>query len=293
MGICIFGQGDCTTKNTTDISDITKNNTEIDNSIKNRINQDCSASAMQSNTINIIGSNVKKLSATQKNSLESMCILQSILKSTTNAEVVNNLMNKVKENLKSEGALLGSPASNETVIKRMTENTSKVNNSKFNEVAKNCIMNTKQSNLLNIIGSNVEDTTTDQANAAFLKCLSQHSDDTGIDAKALSDTKQETDTTKSAAGGDLGKSVGAAAEGVGKGVKSAGEGVGAAAKGVGEGIGAGIGGIVSAYMTPIIICCVVLLLVSLAGSYFMMKNPQATQQLAGTASQMYQQYKMQ
>ncbi len=282
----MFGTiGDCTTENTTDISDITNNNVEINNSIKNNIKQDCSQAVLQSNTINIIGSNVKKLSAIQKNSLESLCILQSILKSTTNADVINNLMNKVKENMKSEGGLLGSPSSNKTVIKRMQENSSKVDNSKFNEISKNCIMNIKQKNLLNIIGSNIEDTTTDQANMAFLKCLSQHSDDTGIDTSVLSDTKTETDTTKSAAAGDIGKSVGTAAEGIGKGV-------GTAAEGVGKGVGAGIGGIISGYMTPIIISLVVIVLASLVLSFFMMRNPDSTQQLAGTASQLYQQYKM-
>jgi hypothetical protein len=285
MGICILGMGDCSSKNTTDITDITKNNTEVNNSIRNSINQNCSQAAIQSNVINIVGSKVKKLTAKQENEVQSMCILQSILKSTTNSEVINNLMSKVKDNLQSKGGVLGSPAENSTVMKKITENSSKVDNSKFNEITKQCIMNLNQRNLLNIIGSEVEDTTTDQANKAFLKCLSQHSDVTNISSSDIKDTKSEVETVKKAEGGDLGESVGKAAKGIG-------EGVGSAAKGIGEGVGAGIGGIVSAYMTPIIICVVILLLVSLVGSYFMMKNPQATQQLAGTASQMYQQYKM-
>jgi hypothetical protein len=53
----------------------------------------------------------------------------------------------------------------------------KINNElvtlKFNEISKACILNIKQSNLLNIIDPNVEDTTTDQANEA-LEVLSQH-----------------------------------------------------------------------------------------------------------------------
>lgn len=222
MGICVLGMGDCSSTNKTDISDITRNNVEINNSIKNKISQDCNATALQNNTINIIGSTVKKLSATQKNSLESMCILQSILKSTTDAQVVNDLMTKVKDNLKSSGGLLGSPApNNETVIKSVTENSTKVDNSKFNEISKNCIMNVKQTNLLNIIGSNVEDTTTDQANAAFLKCLSQHSDDTGITADALNVKKSETETTKEAKAGDIGDSAGNVFRGMGDGVGNA------------------------------------------------------------------------
>jgi hypothetical protein len=277
MGICILGMGDCNTETSTDISDITRNNVEINNSIKNKINQDCNQTTLQSNTINIIGSNVKKLSATQKNSLQSMCIMQSILKSTTNADVVNNLMSKIKENLKSEGSVLGSPSSNKTVIKKLQENSTKVDNSKFNEISKQCILNTTQKNLLNIIGSTIEDTTTDQANEAFLKCLSQHSDDTGIDASVLSDTKNDTDITSSASGGDVGKSIGSAAKGIG-------EGVGTAAKGIGEGVGAGIGGIVSAYMTPIMIICGCILVISLASMAFMFMKPGATSQLAQTAT---------
>jgi hypothetical protein len=222
MGLCILGQGDCSSLNKTDISDITRNNVEINNSIKNKINQDCNATALQNNTINIIGSTVKKLTANQKNSLESMCILQSILKSTTDAKVVNDLMTKVKDNLKSSGGLLGSVApNNETVIKNLTENSTKVDNSKFNEISKNCIMSIKQTNLLNIIGSTVEDTTTDQANAAFLKCLSQHSDDTGITADSLNVKKSDTETTKESKSGDIGDSAGNVFRGMGEGVGSA------------------------------------------------------------------------
>lgn len=284
MGVCILGMGDCSSKNKVDITDITKNNTEVNNSIRESINQNCSQAAIQSNVINIVGSKVRKLTAKQQNEIQSMCILQSVLKSTTNSEVINNLMSKVKENLQSKGSVLGSPAENETVRKNITENSSKVDNSKFNEITKQCIMSADQKNIMNLIGSDIEDMTTDQANKAFLKCLSQHSSETGISSKDIKDTKNESDITHSAEGGDVGKSLGEAAKGIGSGV-------GTAAKGIGEGVGAGIGGIISAYMTPIIVCVVILLVVSLIGSYFMMRNPAATQQLAGTASQMYQQFK--
>lgn len=295
MGVCILGMGDCASKNKVDITDITKNNTEVNNSIRESINQNCSQAAIQSNVINIVGSKVRKLTAKQENEIQSMCILQSILKSTTNSEVINNLMSKVKENLQSKGSVLGSPAENETVKKNITENSSKVDNSKFNEISKQCIMKSDQKNIMNLIGSDIEDMTTDQANKAFLKCLSQHSSETGISAKDLKDTKNETDITKSAKGGDVGESLGEAAKGIGSGVgtaaKGIGEGAGSAAEGLGKGVGAGIGGIISGWLTPIIISCVILAIVSLIGSYFMMKNPDSTKQLAGTASQLYQQYK--
>jgi hypothetical protein len=285
MGICIFGQGDCLTKTSTDISDITNNDTTINNSIKNLIDQNCNTDTLQSNTINIIGSNVKKLSATQKNSIESMCILQTILKSNVSTEVVNNLLNKLKNNVETSGALLGSPASNDTIIKKMTTNKVNIDNSKFNQVSKNCILGAKQNNLLNIIGSNVEDTTTDQANKAFLKCLSQHSDDTGITAASLSDTKNETDNTTKTQGGDVAKSVGegvstaaqgvgtgvgTAAQGVGTGVSTAAQGVGTgvstAAQGVGTGVGNALGGALGgAFIVP----CIILLVISAIVAFIM------------------------
>jgi hypothetical protein len=208
MGICILGMGDCDSVSKTDISSITNNNTEVNNSIRTQINQDCSQQIAQGNTINIVGSTVKKLSASQKNSVQSMCIMQSILKSSVSAEVQNKLLDQIKANITTTGALLGSPSKNETISKSVTTNSTKIDNSKFNEISKKCIVDLKQANLLNIIGSNVEDTTTDQANEAFLKCLSQHSDDTGITADALIDTKKDVDVQATAQGGDVLKSAG-------------------------------------------------------------------------------------
>lgn len=222
MGICIFGMGDCTSSTSTDISNITNNDTNINNSIRNKIDQDCNQLLSQPNTINIIGSSVKRLSASQKNSIDSLCILQSILKSETSADVVNKLLDKIKSNVETSGALIGSPASNDTIIRNITENKVIIDNSKFNEISKKCIMDLRQVNLLNIIGSNVEDTVTDQVNGSFLRCLSNHSDDTRITAASLSDTKNETDNSSKTQGGDLIKSIGegisSAAEGLGKGL---------------------------------------------------------------------------
>ena len=269
MGMCFLGMGECTSTNKVDISDITNNDTNIDNSIKNIINQNCTMSGNQSNTINIVGSTVKKLSATQKNSLDSMCIMQSILSSKVSSDVTNKLLDKVKENLETTGAVLGSPSSNETISKKLTTNKTNVNNSKFNEISKNCIMSIDQKNLLNIIGSNVEDTTTDQANAGFLKCMSQHSDDTGISAAALSDTKNESDITSKAAGGDVGKSVGEAAKGIGEGVSDAAKGIGEGVSGVLDSFFAGTIGNWTNMIIAIVVAIVCASLSSILGSMMM------------------------
>lgn len=268
MGICILGMGDCTSSSKTDISDITNNDTDINNSITTNINQDCNQLMSQSNVINIIGSTVKKLSAQQKNSLQSMCIMQSILKSQTSAEVINKLLDKVTTNTETKGALLGSPASNETISQKLTTNKTKINNAKFTNISKKCIQDIKQSNLLNIIGSNVEDTTTDQANEAFLKCLSAHSDDTLITASDLSDTTLESDVTSKAKGGDV--------------LKSAGD--------MFNSIFGGLGVSVTASMLPLIIGLVFICCSSIISSLVLTMNPgssSAVQDFARTAAEIY------
>jgi hypothetical protein len=275
MGVCILGMGDCNSSTSSDISNITDNNTEINNSIRNQINQDCNQLLGSSNTINIVGSTVKKLSTSQKNSVQSMCIMQSILKSQTSADVVNKLLGQIKNNLESKGALLGSPASNNSVVKNITTNKTKIDNSKFNDVSKKCILDLNQSNLLNIIGSNVEDTTTDQANEGFLKCMSAHSDDTEITAANLADTQQAAESTSKTAGGDVAKSLG--------------EGISTAAQGVGTGAASWI----TSFTYPIMFALIAIICLSSLSvilSLFISSNPQAsqsTQQFAKLAADLY------
>lgn len=265
MGVCILGMGDCNSASSSDISNITDNNIEINNSIRNQINQDCSQLLGSSNTINIVGSTVKKLSASQKNSVQSMCIMQSILKSQTSADVVNKLLGQIKNNLESRGALLGSPASNNSIVKNITTNKTNIDNSKFNDVSKKCIMDIKQSNLLNIIGSNVEDTTTDQANEGFLKCMSAHSDDTAITAASLGDTKQESQSTSQTSGGDVAKSLG--------------EGISSAAQGIGEGASSWV----TSFTYPLLFACIALLIVSSISAIIAVLTPQGQQSVASLA----------
>jgi hypothetical protein len=285
MGICIFGQGDCNTTTSVDISYVTSNESNLNNSITNKIQQNCKLSGSQDNTINIVGSTVKKLSATQKNSLESLCILKTLLDSSIESKVTDKVLEAIKTNLESQGAMLGSPANNNTVSKNITNNKSNIDNSKFNEVAKDCILSQEQKNLLNIIGSNVEDTTTDQANASFLKCLSEHSDTTKVTNEMLKDTTHTSDNTSKAEGGDLGKSVGDAAKGVGEGVstgaKGIGEGVSTGAKGLGE---AG-SSVIGAYMWPIaIISGVLFLSIAIVSIVLLMNNDIGSISEAGTSA---------
>lgn len=279
MGICFFGQGDCGTSTTVDITNITNNDTSINNSIKTQINQDCDQLMSNSNTVNILGSTVKHLTATQKNEVQSSCIMQSILKNQTSTDIVNKLLDQIKNNLITNGALLGSTANNSTIAKNMTNNKTSIDNSKFNDISKKCIQNLSQSNLLNIIGSSVEDSTIDQGNASFLKCLSQHSDDTLISAASLNDTSKSNSNDNKTQGGDAAKSLG--------------EGISTGAQGIGSGINTGaqgVGSIISSYTYPLIgaaVCCSIVILVI---CYLLISNPETTKQFAQTASDIHKSY---
>lgn len=276
MGICILGQGDCDSVNTVDITSITNNDININNSIKNIINQNCNTITSQSNVVNIVGSKVVRLNASQKNSIDSLCILQSVLDSSISNDVQQNLLDKIRTNLESKGGLLGSPAKNLTISKNITTNAANIDNSKFNEVTKNCILDTRQENLLNIISSEVEDSNIDQVNNSFLKCMSEHSDITKVTADAILDTQQEEEISATAQSGDIGASIGTAAQGIGSGIGTAAQ---------------GLGSIISAYMYPIIIIAVVLVIASLIISVFSLQNPEAASSLGTTASGLITSYK--
>lgn len=276
MGICILGMGDCNTPSSTDISNITNNDSSINNSIKSQINQDCNQLVGQSNVINMIGSTVKKLSASQKNATESMCIMQSIFKNNISSDVTNKLLDKIKNNIETSGGLLGSPASNTTISKILTTNKTSIDNSKFNDISKKCILQQNQSNLLNIIGSTVDDTNTDQTNKSFLKCMSRFSDDTLIKTSDLSDTIQQQDTASKTTSGDLGTSVSNAAQGIGSGVSTG-----------AQGIGSGASSIISSYIYPLSIGLVICCLACLILIAFMIMNSGKVSELANVGATIY------
>jgi hypothetical protein len=279
MGICFLGLGDCDSVSKVDISDITENNLEINNSIKNIINQNCKTIASQSNVINVIGSKVVRLNASQKNSFEGHCIMQSILSSDVDSSVQDKLIEKIKNNLETSGGLLGSPAKNDTVADTIKKNKTSIDNSQFNQITKDCLLNIDQENLLNIIGSEVEDSKFDQVNDLFLKCLSEHSNVTKVSSDFLQDTQQEKALSSTTESGDVGGSLGKAVKGLGEGISEAskgiGEGTSEAAKGVGEGIGEAFKGLA----LPSIIITIVVIIVGSIFAYFALQNPAITKNI--------------
>ena len=104
----------------------------------------------QSNVINIIGSTAKGISVSQKNQVENLCSMQTILNSNIGSDVEQKLLDAVKNSLSTSGGLLGSAAKNETISRNITKNSTKIDNEKFNEISKQCISDIKQENIFNL-----------------------------------------------------------------------------------------------------------------------------------------------
>jgi hypothetical protein len=179
-----------------------------------------------------------------------------MLDSSVTNEVQQELLDKIKNNLQSSGGLLGSPAKNNLVSKSITENSSNIDNSKFNEVTKNCLTDIRQDNILNIIGSEVNDANFDQVNDSFLKCLADHSDITKITSDTLAKVEKEQETEAVAESGDVGESLGTVIESSGTAAKD----VGSAVKDVATGF--------TSWIMYIVIAVVVVAIIS-AGIYVM------------------------
>lgn len=193
-------------KNVTDLTTIVMNRTDINNSVKNNIQQNCVSTQDATNVANIIGSKVRKLSTNQQNSIRNLCVLQTMLDSSVDTQTQTALLDKIRENLKSQGGILGGNSENISVSKSISKNESFIDNSKFNQVTKDCILNISAKNIINIIGSDVQDSNIDQVNQTFLQCMSQHSDTTKISASDIKQASKDVDITSESKAGDLGES---------------------------------------------------------------------------------------
>jgi hypothetical protein len=262
MGICILGMGDCTSESSVDINSITDNNTVINNVIKNNIEQSCNIASGQGNTINIVGSDVKNLTASQKNTLQSLCVMQSILKSNVDLSIQQKLLDQIKGNVESKGVLLGgAPASSKYKVTSETKNRTSLNNEIANEAIKDCLVKMKQNNLLNIIGSSVEASNFDQVNESFLKCMSTHSNDTGIIISDVKEISKDTSSDVKAKGGDVLVSAGDAVESGGRAVSNV--------------TSSWFSGVTGLFLIPIVICISAIVILV----FLFIQNPDAAKSL--------------
>jgi len=197
-----MGSGKSESSNT--VKDITNQLTSISNEIEKSINESCIANTNQSNTINIINSSVNNLTANQKNVAKNLCALQSAISNTVSTDSQNKVLAAVAANAKATGgSLLGGDAKSSNDV-HMEKNTSTyINNKDVLKVIKQCINNISQENILNVIGSNVNNTEFNQANDQFSSCLQQTSATSDLVNKSLNSAESSISTSATSEGGSL------------------------------------------------------------------------------------------
>jgi hypothetical protein len=234
-------------KSTSNVDVINSTDLGISNETYNKIDNQCKSTTNQSNVLNIIGTNATKLTTSQKNIAQNICILKTAINNVSKAEEKSAMMNNLQAALNasaknaqesqskaSASAAIGfaplsfakgeSEAYLTSKNKTNVDQTSNQNISNFlnmklsqktiNDTIMGCINDIDQSNVMNIIGSNVSESNLEQGNDYMTKCISEHgvantstgtqdtttgttAENTGT-VSAVSDQKSKAVTTSSA-----------------------------------------------------------------------------------------------
>jgi hypothetical protein len=152
--------------------------------------------------LQIVGSKVENLKTNQLNQVKNLCILQTILSEEKNAEVTNALMATVTKQLEAKGGLPGTAGESNSVTKVYNKMKLDLDQSTVNDITKNCIMNIKQDNVIQIFGSNVKNADLGQINKGFVECLQGFEGQTGMTADLANQAETEVDESLKASGMD-------------------------------------------------------------------------------------------
>jgi hypothetical protein len=181
---------------------VNQNQFNIDQSVRNRIDSDCISNTKQNNLLQIVGSKVENLKAEQLNEVKSLCILQTVLEYEKDAKVTNDILSTISKQLEAKGGLPGTAGNAESTTKVYNQMNMNLDQSQVNDLTKNCIMNIKQDNVIQIFGSNVKNADLTQVNKGFIECLQNHSETTGMSAEVANKAKAELDESVKASGLD-------------------------------------------------------------------------------------------
>lgn len=164
-----MGNGTPDTKNT--VKKTTKFDLDIDQSLRNKIDQECSQLTSQSNLAQIVGSNVKNLTINQDNVAKNLCRMQTAIESARDAKQEQDILNQISQAAETEGGFPGTGGDAENITDIYNHLKSTVDQSEINELTKKCIMEIDQKNVVQIFGSNVQDSTINQVNDGFNECI--------------------------------------------------------------------------------------------------------------------------
>jgi Tfp pilus assembly protein PilZ len=190
-----MGASASTSNQTVDLLNETK--LGLSNKTFNDIQNTCNSNTSQHNVLNIIGSNVTKLNTNQKNVGKNICVLQTALSTVQDASAQSAMMASLKSAIEQNasagiGVAVTNSNSNTNIKNKFEAN---VSNETVNRAITGCINNLDQSNVMNIIGSNVTDANLDQSNDSFMQCLSNNGAKTEQTAAAAGASTAAADVT--------------------------------------------------------------------------------------------------
>jgi hypothetical protein len=190
-----MGKGESESTNESEQINISEMN--IDEKTLNNINQKCNQVTSSTNLIQITGSKVKNLTVNQTSRIKTFCQLQQAIKQVQDANVKNDLLNKVAQHAESKATsgLFGGNAKSTThnVSKQYNRMKNSLSQTQINNITEECILQPKIDNIVQIMASEVEDSNFDQTGEAFLECIIKQSGDISQTAVAESKVANEAD----------------------------------------------------------------------------------------------------
>jgi hypothetical protein len=192
--------GASASRSTMKVQELNESNLGVDNSTFNDIKNTCESSQTQSNVLNIIGSEVTKLNTDQRNLLKNMCMLKTAIEKNIDSGNETKIASLLKAQVEANAVAGIGAAVSETstdIDKKNIVNT-EIDNKTINSAMLGCLNEQDQSNVINIVGSRVTDSSLNQANDAIIECISNYGAKDIILQRATTDTTSQTDAAASA-----------------------------------------------------------------------------------------------
>jgi hypothetical protein len=194
------GSQNATTRNESTTFNVS--NIGLDQQTVNNISQICDIENKSSNLVQIVGSTVNNLDIKQKNAVKALCQMQQAIKQTQDSTAQNEILSKLSQAAKasSEGGFMSGPGTSSAtnISKTYNQMNTKLTQTQINNITAKCILDQNTSNVVQIFGSDVQNTKVDQLNENYLECVN------GINAemlnKAQTENKATTETSQTSTG---------------------------------------------------------------------------------------------
>lgn len=173
---------------------VSKTNLEaigVSQTVITNLEEKCDLTNKGSNILQIVGSRIKNLNTSQKNSLQAFCKLQAVLKNETNADITNKIMDQLKSDAQVKGEMLTAGAKSNIKQNVLNQTLVNVNQTALNNTIQKCIGEQDMENIMQIVGSDVSDSNLSQVNDSIYSCIL--GSDAVQSALAKSDTESKTE----------------------------------------------------------------------------------------------------